>query len=358
MNKRRVRYWLIFAILLLLCLGGWLWWNYRQVPFQAVGIIPGSIVAELSTAGIITFSLNSTVYWHDWDGHKRDQFQLPVMDVNITPPASGWLLEGEGWYQERWTTADAIVYTPESMPERSICLMRYLVRFSPDGRFLGIINYLPHRLEISVRKVGQFCWQQTIPISLAGPVTGRKFIDLLVTNEGQVILYTPLPSPKPLAAVSPQEVQTSGLAPSFRSLTRQYQQVLVSSPIPRPSGWQPAKFVHARSPDDQYCLSFDPVYLPFEDRLPERFRDWLQYRNRLVLRERPGVIRASIPVISFLDDTQLLFRLPYKGQQWFMATSWEDGYFSPDGSHCILSSPFDGDDSNICIYKLRYRGRQ
>jgi len=348
---------IITAVLLIVGLGWWVWWRYRQAPFKVAAIIPGPIVAELSNVGIITFSIEGTVYWHDWDGRRRDQFQLPDMDVHITPSASGWRLEGEGWYQQGWTAADAIVYTPKSMPERNIRLMRYLVRFSPDGRYLGAIDYLPHRLEISVRKVGQSCWQRTMPITPAGPITGRKFIDLLVTNEGQVILYTPLPAPKPLAAVSPRQVRTAGLTPRFHSLTLQYQRALVHSPMSRPTGWQLSQFVRARSLDDRYCLSFDPVYLPFKDLLPERFPHFWPNRYRLILRERPGVVRTAIPVVSSMDgNTRITFQLPYKGQQWFIATSWgEDGYFSPDGSRCAL---FDENSENLCIYRLRYRGRR
>ena len=94
---------------------------------------------------------------------------------------------------ERWYAPDIKALIDRGkIKEESINsqMNRYsAVRFSPNGDFFGSMDYRPDSVLFSLFKDGTLLWTQTIKFIKNTPFNGKYGIDILVSNDGNILCY-------------------------------------------------------------------------------------------------------------------------------------------------------------------------
>jgi len=312
---------------------------------QGVARIRCDRVGDLSRTGFATISKYS-VSIYDWNGHLRDQF--PASEQRIELAMDSWPLD---LYAKTWISADALAYAKASMPERTAHNSGALVRFSPDGQSLGCALFLPDRLEVMVRGQGKTRWRRSLPITAAGPITGRQVIDLLISNDGRVLLYCPEPSPHPILVVADRSLTGKNLKQPFQTLVTDYRHALMLqqrlNPFPQLSGW--ARTVLAQTPDGHYALIETPVHSWSDKLIARSFAKSYAGRIRLSVLRQPDTTLLVMTAKYRSPDYYTLTSLPFDRESRFEAPlDYDQQFFSPDGSRLLV---LDDMYSEMAIYR-------
>ena len=355
MKRRRIRMWLISTIMILLGGGGWLWWRSSQnrTTLQAVARFPGDELCDLSVSGVMTFLQDDGINVYDWDGRLGDH--IPVLGIagHTTPPDYAW---GDSeMFAYSWFPADSAAYAILSTPYRRASPNGTLARFSPDGQTIGCLAFQPRQLEVLVRRNGTTRWRRIFPIMAAGPMTGRETIDLLVGNDGRVILYFPqpdiipeqgqsVPPATPIMAITERTVQTKNLQPPFQALVAAYQRALMlqrSKPvITYPSG--------LHTPDGQFTLTFGLSTDMPDIRQRRWYTEWLAGRQRLTVTKGSGNVLMQYMARTWLNDDHVAYLLPFRDGEFQYSGEM---YFSPDGSRLLFQGDIIDFSNEWAIYR-------
>ncbi|MHB0937916.1 MAG: hypothetical protein ACYC6A_16130 [Armatimonadota bacterium] len=355
MNRRRIRRWLIVAVLLLLGCGGWIWWRSiqgNQTTLQAVARFPGDELGDLSVLGCMIF-VGQGISVYDWDGRLRDHISAFGVAGRDSPPDYAWTAD---MFAYSWDTADSTAYAKLSTPYRRASPNATLARFSPDGQTIGCLAFQPRQLEVLVRQGGKTRWRRTFPVTPTGPITGRQTIDLLIGNDGRVILYFPqpdiipqqgqsVPPATPIMAITERVVQTKNLQQPFQTLVAAYQRALMlqkSKPVITYPGRQ-------HTPDGQYTLTFG---LSTDDVPDIRWRrwysEWLAGRERLTVTKGSGNVLMRYTARLWRNDDHAATILPFRDGEFQHSGAV---YFSPDGSRLLFQGDIIDFSNEWAIYR-------
>ena len=211
MNKRVARFMIIlFSLLLLVGVGIFLFNRERVKPLRLAAIFQGRNIGDVSADGFMLLSFIverqvTDVRYYQWDGKSTWGFTIPGENeyrynkneyLNNTKYA--WSVNDYDW-SSTWKSTD---YPRYHFSNNALEMDYYnrvndtwynsynsFVRFSPDGKSVGAISYLRNKLYVSLWENGQCRWQTNLPVSASAKIDGSNIIDLLVTNQHEILLY-------------------------------------------------------------------------------------------------------------------------------------------------------------------------
>ncbi|MHB0937917.1 MAG: hypothetical protein ACYC6A_16135 [Armatimonadota bacterium] len=339
--------WLIFASLLLLFFGGWIWWQNRRTTLRTVALVHGDTLIDLAEPGLLIADGEDIVYY-DWKGRRQARYHVIALDSVRDQPGTGWDRGGMKWIRE-WPAADASGYHEYSRPLRTLDYAGKLARFSPRGTYVGIIAYHTQQLDVSVWHGQALCWRTSYAISPDSPVTGAVPVDLLVSEQGHVLLYTPGRQPIPMVELSKGTMRTTHVQSAYAELVHEYIRAIAPHPVHWKHGFNIRNGLLAQSADgrflfvdQEYKLKFDRYLLPLA-----------QYsgRTHLTVQEYPGKKRGERWGMTKQFDDRWLIAVPFTGKRDFKFDGgvWHTPYFAPDGRHLVIRNWY-GELFGICAF--------
>lgn len=192
---------------LLVGVGIFLFNQWHVKPLRLTAVVPGEFVGDVSVDGFLLLSSIverqvTEVRYYRWDGKSLWGFDIPGeslwgFDIPDESPEYTWSFGEEDW-STAWKSADYPRYHFSNEFEmdgnnrvgfNSYNSYNSFVRFSPDGKLVGAISYLRNKLYVSLWENGQCRWQTNLPVSASAKIDGSRIIDLLVTNQHEILLY-------------------------------------------------------------------------------------------------------------------------------------------------------------------------
>ena len=224
----------------------------------------GNLNDVTATRILITdLQLGHVVY--DWDG--KELWRVPLEDDYPRRPADTlWEFDRQQYFIPiSWASPDRVAMGCAA--DQSNGAYATTCRLSPNGEYVGSLNRHPRGLQVTVWRQGKMRWQAFLRISPQGPITGKHRIGLLVGDDGSVVLYTPLPTPQPLALLSGGRLQPKAdLKNTYTDFVAAYVRTFGGEPPREPLRWQhqasaeQGSYLLAQSPYGRYhCFFHAPL---------------------------------------------------------------------------------------------------
>lgn len=274
-------------------------------------------------------------YVYDWEGVEQWRFPLPNNDPYIY-----WRKDTDGdWATPDWlalfSTTDRLLYNEDN---RFNQVVDHLFRFSPDGELLGVLAYEKNRIIVSLWKQGKRRWQAPLAMSAIG-LNDRNIIDLLVNNEGRVILYTADLTiydnhNTPIASLKQGQLSKKDIEEKYQQTINAYVTALGGPPPQKHLKWK--KFsdsVHVLgcSPYARYLFCFEILH-----ETDSTLDIGSIGEVALYVLEYPGIVRARLVVPAERCDDIMTVTLKLPDGQEVQMGNYSTVYFSPDCTRLLI----------------------
>ena len=367
MNKRVMKFMIALLSLLLLVGVGIFQFNLRrEKPLRLITVVKGDNVGDITTDGFMLLSSNfkrqiTDVRYYQWDGKSTWGFTIPGENETLYNNEHTWGFSDYDWFHT-WKSADYPRYHFSNKFEMDDdnrvkgYLYNSFVRFSPDGKSVGAISYLSNRLYVSLWENGQCRWKTNLPIAANGKIDGSKFIDLLVTNKHEILLYIKIikeRKERPIIMLNHngKEIEAN-LLHEYRNAIEAYVKAI---PVPKQrhtQAWSIPSTTLERSPD-QNTLERSPyrkilASSPYRQFVLDAQEDINKDTLSLKVYAYPQIQKASIRgKIIYCDDYRFVkLEIPdhadFKYAFEYNSQKFNTTQFSPDGQHLLLCKMYGG----------------
>ncbi len=346
---RRVLKRYVLMLLVLLFIGGCYLYYSNKTALRPIEFVYCDSVEDLSPKGFLGDDWEkSVVTYYNWQGIAQWSITSPMIDYdrdNNFLASAGDLWSSPDYQQ--YHSANGIEFDRWN---RIINPGFHLWRLSSNNNYVGLLDFPHGAIQVSLYRRNQLQWRKRVTYTPRGTFNGNEPIDLLVDNEGRVLLYSPhvmhyqqdsaeafnkayqasFPPPTPLAVIDQARVSTVDAKSAMDTMVAAYLRTNPRSTSLPPSTWSMRDSV-ASSPYRQSVLIFPHHSI------------WDIYTRVQVYRYphiRQASLRGRIVVshegtdmqIVFPDGTKMLFRISMDFYEDVRGTV----IFSPDNHHLLL----------------------
>lgn len=276
---------------------------------------------------------------------------MPALDQSVPDPfgKTGWNHD-----QDMWASPDFLKMCAGDAQwgdglghinrNRALPWSGQLARFSPTGECVGALSYQKNSLLIKVWCNSKLLRQTSLQIDLHGRLTGRQVVDLLVADDGVVLLYLPSAdtslTPEPLLVVGRKTKDSEQLQTIYRTLIDQYLQAQPAVlPVDTKYWFRYIDGLSAISPNLRYIFVMKTLILARDPHSPYFPVAPKIGKEMLAIYEYPGRMRARLVTNSFIGDVDVKTEIPFPNHKHIIA--WKTGspvYLSPDGYSVLIKN--------------------
>jgi len=322
-------------------------------PLRPIKIIHYASIIDVTSQGYLAsgWPEENTIHYFNWNGYLQWSLAAPVnIDRGNLDPLNGHLDIIQdisySWISLDYAQCHFAQGNEFDKCNRKIDMMHRLYRLSSHDRYLGIIDFPPHAIRLSVYQQNLFQWQQTYMLTSYGLFSGHAVIDLLIDDQGRVLLYEPhaindhaqettspskaLPHSHLLALVDHGKITTANLQPIMEQMVASYIQTIPKPAILPTHTWMNS-YSCASSPYRQYIMQTEEY-----DNAPLARLKVYMYPNQLhasILAFTTSQAEQDFAKIIFPNGEKMLYLLR---NDMYVSDYLGSIIFAPDGHHLLI----------------------